>query len=202
MILLIDNYDSFSFNLVQMIGELLKERKEQEDLQVIRNDALTVEQILALAPTHIVLSPGPGKPSDAGVCEELIRALANEAERAIPLLGVCLGHQAVCEVFGSSIVYAPELMHGKQSTVKVDKESFVFQGLPEELKVARYHSLVADKNTIPSELAITAVDEKGVVMAVEHKKYPIYGLQFHPESIMTPFGKKIIENFLKGRDRK
>lgn len=202
MILLIDNYDSFSFNLVQMMGELLKERKEQEDLQVIRNDALTVEQILALAPTHIVLSPGPGKPSDAGVCEELIRALANEAERAIPLLGVCLGHQAVCEVFGSSIVYAPELMHGKQSTVKVDKESFVFQGLPEELKVARYHSLVADKNTIPSELAITAVDEKGVVMAVEHKKYPIYGLQFHPESIMTPFGKKIIENFLKGRDRK
>lgn len=202
LILLIDNYDSFSFNLVQMMGELLKERKEQEDLQVIRNDALTVEQILALAPTHIVLSPGPGKPSDAGVCEELIRALANEAERAIPLLGVCLGHQAVCEVFGSSIVYAPELMHGKQSTVKVDKESFVFQGLPEELKVARYHSLVADKNTIPSELAITAVDEKGVVMAVEHKKYPIYGLQFHPESIMTPFGKKIIENFLKGRDRK
>lgn len=202
MILLIDNYDSFSFNLVQMIGELLKERKEQEDLQVIRNDTLTVEQILALAPTHIVLSPGPGKPSDAGVCEELIRALANEAERAIPLLGVCLGHQAVCEVFGSSIVYAPELMHGKQSTVKVDKESFVFQGLPEELKVARYHSLVADKNTIPSELAITAVDEKGVVMAVEHKKYPIYGLQFHPESIMTPFGKKMIENFLKGRDRK
>lgn len=202
LILLIDNYDSFSFNLVQMMGELLKERKEQEDLQVIRNDALTVEQILALEPTHIVLSPGPGKPSDAGVCEELIRALANEAERAIPLLGVCLGHQAVCEVFGSSIVYAPELMHGKQSTVKVDKESFVFQGLPEELKVARYHSLVADKNTIPSELAITAVDEKGVVMAVEHKKYPIYGLQFHPESIMTPFGKKIIENFLKGRDRK
>jgi len=202
LILLIDNYDSFSFNLVQMMGELLKERTEQEKLQVIRNDALTVEQILALEPTHIVLSPGPGKPSDAGVCEELIRALANEAERAIPLLGVCLGHQAVCEVFGSSIVYAPELMHGKQSTVKVDKESFVFQGLPEELKVARYHSLVADKNTIPSELAITAVDEKGVVMAVEHKKYPIYGLQFHPESIMTPFGKKIIENFLKGRDRK
>lgn len=202
MILLIDNYDSFSFNLVQMIGELLRERKEQEDLQVIRNDALTVEQILALAPTHIVLSPGPGKPSDAGVCEELIKALTNDAERTIPLLGVCLGHQAVCEVFGSSIVYAPELMHGKQSTVKVDKKSFVFQGLPEELKVARYHSLVADKNTIPSELVITAVDEKGVVMAVEHKKYPIYGLQFHPESIMTPFGKKMIENFLKGRDRK
>ncbi|MCI8316536.1 MAG: aminodeoxychorismate/anthranilate synthase component II [Lachnospiraceae bacterium] len=202
MILLIDNYDSFSFNLVQIIGELLGEGKEQENLRIIRNDALTIEQILTLAPTHIVLSPGPGKPSDAGVCEALIKVLVSETERAIPLLGVCLGHQAVCEVFGSRIVYAPELMHGKQSTVKVDNEKLIFQGLPKELDVARYHSLVADKNTIPDELAVTAVDEKGVVMAVQHKKYPIYGVQFHPESIMTPFGKKMIENFLKGRDRK
>lgn len=202
MILLIDNYDSFSFNLVQMIGELLCERKEQEDLQVIRNDALSVEQILALEPTHIVLSPGPGKPSGAGVCEALVKTLASQTDNTIPLLGVCLGHQAVCEAFGSRIIHAPELMHGKQSIVKVDNKSFIFQELSEELQVARYHSLVADKDTIPDELAVTAVDEKGVVMAVQHKRYPIYGLQFHPESIMTPFGKKIIENFLKGRDRK
>jgi len=184
MILLIDNYDSFSFNLVQMIGELLEQRKAQKDLQVIRNDTFTVEQIITLAPTHIVLSPGPGKPSDAGVCEVLIKAL------------VCLGHQAVCEAIGARITYAPELMHGKQSTIRVDNKSLIFQGLPEKLEVARYHSLVADKETIPDELMVTAVDEKGVVMAVQHKKYPIYGVQFHPESIMTPFGKKMIENFL------
>ncbi len=192
MILLIDNYDSFSFNLVQMIGELLGEQKEPEELRVIRNDALTVAQIMALAPTHIVLSPGPGKPSDAGVCEALIK----EANGKIPLLGVCLGHQAICEAFGGRITYAPELMHGKQSVVKADNESLLFQGLPEKLKVARYHSLVADKNSIPDALTVTAVDEKGVVMAVQHKTNPVYGLQFHPESIMTPLGKQMIENFL------
>lgn len=196
MILLIDNYDSFSFNLVQMIGELLEQRKAQKDLQVIRNDTFTVEQIITLAPTHIVLSPGPGKPSDAGVCEVFIKALANRTDNAIALLGVCLGHQAVCEAIGARITYAPELMHGKQSTIRVDNKSLIFQGLPEKLEVARYHSLVADKETIPDELMVTAVDEKGVVMAVQHKKYPIYGVQFHPESIMTPFGKKMIENFL------
>ena len=193
MILLIDNYDSFSFNLVQMIGELLGEQKEPEELRVIRNDALTVAQIMALAPTHIVLSPGPGKPSDAGVCEALIK----EANGKIPLLGVCLGHQAICEAFGGRITYAPELMHGKQSVVKADNESLLFQGLPEKLKVARYHSLVADKNSIPDALTVTAVDEKGVVMAVQHKDNPVHGVQFHPESIMTPLGKKMIENFLK-----
>ncbi|MDE7324367.1 MAG: aminodeoxychorismate/anthranilate synthase component II [Lachnospiraceae bacterium] len=192
MILLIDNYDSFSFNLVQMIGELLGERKEQEELRVIRNDALTAGQIMALDPTHIVLSPGPGKPSDAGICEALIK----EACGKIPLLGVCLGHQAICETFGGRITYAPELMHGKQSIVRVDSKSLIFQGLPEELEVARYHSLVADKSTMPRELIVTAVDEKGVVMAVQHKTSPIYGLQFHPESIMTPFGKRMLENFL------
>lgn len=193
MILLIDNYDSFSFNLVQMIGELLGERKEPEELRVIRNDALTAAQILALAPTHIVLSPGPGKPSDAGVCETLIK----EANGKIPLLGVCLGHQAICEAFGGRITYAPELMHGKQSVIRADNKSLLFQGLPEELKVARYHSLVADKNSIPDVLTVTAVDEKGVVMAVQHNDNPVYGVQFHPESIMTPLGKEMIENFLK-----
>lgn len=189
MILLIDNYDSFSFNLVQAIGALAADR---EELKVVRNDALTVEQVMKLAPTHIVLSPGPGKPSDAGICEALIR----EAGGKIPLLGVCLGHQAVCEAFGGRITYAPELMHGKQSLVKVNRESPIFQGLPAEFEVARYHSLVADQDLIPDVLEVTAVDEKGVVMAVQHKTNPVYGLQFHPESIMTPLGKQMIENFL------
>lgn len=189
MILLIDNYDSFSFNLVQAIGELADGR---EELKTVRNDALTVGQIMALEPTHIVLSPGPGKPADAGVCEELVRA----ADGKIPLLGVCLGHQAICEAFGGRITYAPELMHGKQSTVKIINKSPIFQGLPEELEVARYHSLVADQDMIPDALEVTAVDEKGVVMAVQHKINKIYGLQFHPESIMTPLGKQMINNFL------
>ena len=193
MIVVIDNYDSFSFNLVQMIGELLGEDAEPEELLVIRNDTHTAAQIMALAPTRIVLSPGPGKPSDAGVCESLIR----EANGKIPLLGVCLGHQAICEAFGSSIVYAPELMHGKQCVIKADNETRLFQGLPAELKVARYHSLAVDKNNIPEELVVTAVDEKGVVMALQHKMNPVYGVQFHPESIMTPYGKKLIDNFLK-----
>lgn len=189
MILLIDNYDSFSYNLVQAIGELAADR---EELKVVRNDALTVDEVMALAPAHIVLSPGPGKPSDAGICEALIR----EADGKIPLLGVCLGHQAICEAFGGRVTYAPELMHGKQSTVHVKKESRIFQGLPESFEVARYHSLAADQNQIPDVLEVTAVDEKGVVMAVQHKANPVYGVQFHPESIMTPLGKKMIENFL------
>lgn len=190
MILLVDNYDSFSFNLVQAIGELTGGR---EELKVIRNDELTVAEIMTLAPSHIVLSPGPGKPSDAGICEELIQ----EADGRIPLMGVCLGHQAICEAFGGRITYAPELMHGKQSRVKVSRESPIFKGLPEELDVARYHSLVAAKDGIPEILEVTAVDEKGEVMAVQHKTSQIYGLQFHPESIMTPQGKEMVKNFLK-----
>ena len=189
MILLVDNYDSFSFNLVQVIGELIDGK---EELKVIRNDELTVEEIMALNPSHIVLSPGPGKPSDAGVCEALIKA----ANGKIPLMGVCLGHQAICEVLGGKITYAPELMHGKQSLVTVDNESTIFKGLPKELEVARYHSLVADKDLIPEELTVTAKDEKGEVMAVQHKTNQLYGLQFHPESIMTPLGKEMVRNFL------
>jgi anthranilate synthase component 2 len=189
MILLIDNYDSFSFNLVQAIGELVDGK---EELKVIRNDELTVDEVLQLNPSHIVLSPGPGKPSDAGICEELIKAVQGK----IPLLGVCLGHQAICEALGGRITYAPELMHGKQSMVKVNVESDIFKGLEPEIKVARYHSLVADKDFIPDVLEVTAVDEKGVVMAVQHKTYPIYGLQFHPESIMTPTGKEMVKNFV------
>lgn len=194
MILLIDNYDSFSFNLVQLIGELAAGR---EELRVIRNDELSVEEIMKLEPSHIVLSPGPGRPSDAGVCEALIRAVL---EHPIPLLGVCLGHQAICETLGGKITYAPQLMHGKQSIVKTDDTSVIFKGLPKELAVARYHSLVADKNMIPETLMVTAVDEKGEVMAVQHKTLPIYGVQFHPESIMTPQGREMIQNFMGGYD--
>lgn len=190
MILLVDNYDSFSFNLVQVIGELIDGK---EELKVIRNDELTVEEIMAQNPSHIVLSPGPGKPSDAGVCEALIKA----ANGKIPLMGVCLGHQAICEALGGKITYAPELMHGKQSLVTVDNESTIFKGLPKELEVARYHSLVADKDMIPEELSVTATDEKGEVMAVQHKTNHLYGLQFHPESIMTPLGKEMVRNFLE-----
>lgn len=189
MILLVDNYDSFSFNLVQVIGELVAGK---EELKVIRNDELTVDAIMTLEPSHIVISPGPGKPSDAGVCEELIKA----AKGKIPLLGVCLGHQAICETLGGKITYAPELMHGKQSVVKVNNNSVMFKGLPENLEVARYHSLVADKSMIPDELEVTAVDEKGEIMAVQHKDAKIYGLQFHPESIMTPLGREMVINFL------
>ena len=192
MILLVDNYDSFSFNLVQAIGELLAEKNEDEELRVIRNDELSVSQVMELNPSRIVLSPGPKKPSDAGICEELIK----EADGKIPLLGVCLGHQAICEAFGGKITYAPELMHGKRSVVKVDNNSRIFKGLPEKLEVARYHSLVADKGMIPELLEVTAVDEKGEVMAVQHRTNQIYGLQFHPESIMTPLGKQMIKNFL------
>ena len=194
MILLIDNYDSFSFNLVQLIGELAAGR---EELRVIRNDELSVEEIMKLESSHIVLSPGPGRPSDAGVCEALIRAVL---EHPIPLLGVCLGHQAICETLGGKITYAPQLMHGKQSIVKTDDTSVIFKGLPKELAVARYHSLVADKNMIPETLMVTAVDEKGEVMAVQHRTLPIYGVQFHPESIMTPQGREMIQNFMGGYD--
>lgn len=189
MILLIDNYDSFSFNLVQAVGELVDGR---EALKVVRNDALTVGQVMALEPSHIVLSPGPGKPSDAGICEALIREVCGK----IPLLGVCLGHQAICEAFGGRITYAPELVHGKKSLAKIKKESWIFQGLPDVFEVARYHSLAADPDQIPDELEVTAVDETGVVMAVQHRTNPVYGVQFHPESIMTPLGKQMIGNFL------
>lgn len=190
MVLLIDNYDSFSYNLYQLVGEL------NPDIRVIRNDEMTVEEIEQLNPDSIILSPGPGKPEDAGICEEVVEKLAGK----IPILGVCLGHQAICETLGGKITYAPQLMHGKQSMVKIDDTSVIFKGLPKEIPVARYHSLVADKNMIPESLQITAVDEKGEVMAVQHKTLPIYGVQFHPESIMTPQGREMIQNFMGGYD--
>ncbi len=187
MILLIDNYDSFTYNLVQLAGGITT------DLKVVRNDALTVEEIRALAPSHIILSPGPGYPKDAGVCEEVIRRLAGE----FPILGVCLGHQAICEVFGATIAHAVRLMHGKKSLIHINNQSPIFAGLPGQIEAARYHSLVAKQGTLPEELEVLATDELGEIMAVKHRQHDVYGLQFHPESILTPKGEVIMRNFLR-----
>ena len=188
MVLLIDNYDSFSYNLYQYIGEI------DPDIKVIRNDELTVEEIRALAPDRIILSPGPGRPEDAGNIIEVVRKLGIE----IPILGVCLGHQAICAVYGATITYAKQLMHGKQSEVYFDAACPLFSRCPENSLVARYHSLAADPYTIPDCLRVTATTKDGEVMAVQHKIYPVYGVQFHPESILTPDGKTILKNFLVG----
>ncbi|MBO6016142.1 MAG: aminodeoxychorismate/anthranilate synthase component II [Lachnospiraceae bacterium] len=192
MILLIDNYDSFSYNLYQLVGTI------DPDIKVIRNDAMTPEEIERLAPSHIILSPGPGKPKDAGICEDVVRQLKGK----IPILGVCLGHQAICEVFGATVTYAKKLMHGKQSEAVLkmtgtEKAPSIFAGLAERITVARYHSLVALADTIPEELTVTAVTDDGEIMAVAHKEYPVYGLQFHPESILTMDGLQILKNFLQ-----
>lgn len=186
MILLIDNYDSFSYNLYQLIGEI------EPDIKVIRNDEMTVEQIRALKPDRIILSPGPGRPEDAGVIIEAARTLGKD----IPILGVCLGHQAICAAFGAAIAYAKQLMHGKQSDAKLDMECPLFKGCQGTVPVARYHSLAADADTMPACLKITAETADGEIMAVQHREYPIYGVQFHPESIMTPDGKTMLENFI------
>ena len=187
MILLIDNYDSFSYNLYQLIGEI------EPDIKVIRNDEMTVEEIRNMNPDRIILSPGPGRPEDAGIIVEAAKNLGKD----IPILGVCLGHQAICAAFGATVTYAKELMHGKQSDVKFDPDCPLFGGCPEISPVARYHSLAADADTIPECLKITALTTDGEVMAVQHKEYPIYGVQFHPESIMTPDGKQMLKNFIK-----
>ena len=186
MILLIDNYDSFSYNLYQLIGEL------EPDVKIIRNDDMTVAEIKELNPDHIILSPGPGRPEDAGIIIDVAKNIHNT-----PILGVCLGHQAVCAAFGATITYAKELMHGKQSDVQFDTDCPLFKGCPGVAPVARYHSLAADTDTIPEELKITALTTDGEVMAVQHKEYPVYGVQFHPESIMTPDGKRMLYNFIK-----
>lgn len=186
MVLLIDNYDSFSYNLYQLVGSL------DPDIRVIRNDELTPSEIEALAPRCIILSPGPGRPADAGICEDVIRRFTGK----YPILGVCLGHQAICEVFGATVSYARELMHGKQSTVTLDRTCPLFQGLPDQISVARYHSLAALADTIPPSLQVTATAEDGEIMAVQHRSQPVFGLQFHPESILTPDGRQIMQNFL------
>ena len=187
MILLVDNYDSFSYNLYQLIGEI------EPNIKVIRNDEMTVDEIKELNPDRVILSPGPGRPENAGIIIEAVKTLG----QTIPILGVCLGHQAICAAFGATVTYAKKLMHGKQSNVRFDADCLLFKGCPEVAPVARYHSLAADTDTIPEELKITALTTDGEVMAVQHKEYPVYGVQFHPESIMTPDGKRMLYNFIK-----
>ena len=188
MLLLVDNYDSFSFNLYQMIGEV------NADLRVIRNDEMSVEEIAALNPERIILSPGPGRPENAGIIMDIVRELGGQT----PILGVCLGHQAICAAFGGTVTYAKELMHGKQSNVNLDTNCPIFDRCPRVAVVGRYHSLALDPATLPKCLKVTAKTDDGEIMAVWHKQYPIYGLQFHPESILTPNGKTMIANFVKG----
>ena len=188
MILLIDNYDSFSYNLFQLVGEI------NPEIKVVRNDEMTVEEIEKLNPDRIILSPGPGRPEDAGIIVETAKTLSKK----IPTLGVCLGHQAICAAYGAEVTYAKQLMHGKQSKVKFSTECPLFRGISETAPVARYHSLAAKPETIPECLEVTAVTEDGEVMAVQHKTYPIFGVQFHPESIMTPDGRKMLESFING----
>lgn len=186
MILLIDNYDSFSYNLYQLTGEI------NPDIKVIRNDELTVEQIAELRPERIIISPGPGRPEDAGIIMQVPKALG----ASIPVLGVCLGHQAICAAFGATVTYARQLMHGKQSDVSFDTSCPLFKDVPERAPVARYHSLAVDPDTLPPELKVTAVTDSGEVMAIAHSSLPVFGVQFHPESIMTPDGRTMIKNFL------
>lgn len=187
MILLIDNYDSFSYNLYQLIGMV------NPDIKVVRNDACTVKQITEMQPDAVVLSPGPGRPSEAGICVEAVQKLSGK----YPILGVCLGHQAICEAFGATVSYAKELMHGKASRVYLDCSSRIFSGMDSEIQAARYHSLAARRDTIPKCLKVIAQADDGEIMAVEHVQYPVYGLQFHPESILTPNGIQMIRNFLE-----
>ncbi len=186
MILLIDNYDSFSYNLYQLIGEI------SPDIKVIRNDEMSVSEIEKLAPERIIISPGPGRPEDAGIIIEVAKTVCHK----IPTLGVCLGHQAICSAYGATITYAKKLMHGKQSTITFRGDCPLFKSIGENAPVARYHSLGADPETIPDCLEVTAIADDGEIMAVQHREYPIFGVQFHPESIMTPHGKIMLANFI------
>ena len=187
MILLIDNYDSFSYNLYQMIGAI------SPDIMVIRNDEMSIEQIDALGPGGIILSPGPGRPEDAGVCIDVVKELGSK----YPVMGVCLGHQSICTAYGATVGYAKELMHGKQSECSIDTGCSLFEGLESKEMVGRYHSLAAAEETMPSCLKVTARTGDGEIMAVSHTEYKVYGIQFHPESILTPHGNRILENFVK-----
>jgi len=188
MILIIDNYDSFTYNLYQYIGEI------NPDVVVYRNDKISIQEIRELKPSHIVISPGPGYPKDAGISEQLIKEMYKE----VPILGVCLGHQAMGEAFGGKIVHADELVHGKASDVNLS-ECEIFNGLPRIIKAGRYHSLVVDRKTVPKELLVTAQTDDGCIMGIKHKDYPMFGIQFHPESILTENGMEIIRNFLELR---
>lgn len=186
MLLLIDNYDSFTFNLYQMIGEIYK------DIKVVRNDAVTIEDIEKMNLKGIIISPGPGRPEDAGICIELIQKLKGK----LPIMGICLGHQAIGYAFGAEIIRAEEIKHGKTSKITNDGKA-LFNELEKEIEVMRYHSLVIDSKTLPEELEITAQTKDGVIMGVRHKEYSIHGLQFHPESILTEHGDKLLKNFVE-----
>ncbi len=185
---MIDNYDSFTYNLVQYLGEM------GLDVQVYRNDAITLEQIAELKPEQIVISPGPGTPDDAGITLNLIKAFAGK----IPILGVCLGHQSIGQVFGGKVVRAPYLMHGKISEICHDSRT-IFRSLPYRFKATRYHSLLVDKDSVPDCLEVSATTPDGLVMGLRHKEFAVEGVQFHPESIMTNHGKRLLENFVKAK---
>ena len=185
MILLIDNYDSFTYNLYQYMGIF------HRDIQVVRNDKITVEEIQKLQPERIVLSPGPKSPADAGICMDVVQEFYDK----VPILGICLGHQSIGAAFGAEIIHAKELMHGKQSRITHSGRG-IFQGITSPVRVARYHSLAVDEKTLSPDFEILARTDDGEIMAMEHKKYPVIGIQFHPESVFTEHGKKMIENFL------
>tara|TARA_Y100001968_G_scaffold51762_1_gene42725 strand:+ start:35798 stop:36394 length:597 start_codon:yes stop_codon:yes gene_type:complete len=192
MILVIDNYDSFTYNLVQYLGELASDYPIAKEIRVERNDCISIDQIEKLQPQAILLSPGPGNPDQSGVCIDILETLSNY----IPILGVCLGHQAIAQAYGGKIVQAPELMHGKTSHVFHNSEG-IFQGLPNPLLATRYHSLIADKETLPKDLEITAWLEDGTIMGLRHSQYSsLQGVQFHPESVLTEAGHKLLSNFL------
>ncbi len=186
MILLIDNYDSFSYNLYQLIGSI------DPDIRVVRNDKITLDEIVQLAPKAIFLSPGPGHPRDAGICMDVVKTLGE----AFPIFGVCLGHQAICEAYGATVSYASKLMHGKTSPAQL-VDTPLFHNLESPMQVARYHSLSAVKDTMPHCLEVIAQTELGEIMAVKHRTHPVFGVQFHPESVLTPLGYQIIKNFLE-----
>jgi len=185
MILVIDNYDSFTYNLVQLIGEM------EHEIEVIRNDKITVDRIRELAPKRIIISPGPGRPEDAGISLDLVKELAGE----IPILGICLGHQTMGAAFGAKIIKAPELIHGKVSKI-INKDKGILAGIG-DFEATRYHSLIIDRDTLSNNFEITAETEDGIIMAIEDQEKDLYGLQFHPESIMSKTGKEIVSNFLK-----
>ena len=186
MLLMIDNYDSFTFNLVQYFGEL------GQDVRVFRNDQISVEGIAALQPAHLVLSPGPCSPAEAGICVEAVRHFAGK----VPLLGVCLGHQAIGAALGGKVVRAQVQMHGKASTIRTDQQG-VFRGLPEQFSVIRYHSLAIERASLPAELVVTATSEDGEIMGVRHRELAVEGVQFHPESILSEHGHALLKNFLE-----
>lgn len=185
MLLLIDNYDSFTYNLYQYLGELGAE------VMVVRNDEVTLDQIASMAPEHIIISPGPGNPDEAGISKDVIRRFAGQ----VPIFGVCLGHQCIGEVFGGLIIRAPEPVHGKTALIQ-HAGAGILRGLPQPFEAIRYHSLIVERETLPAALAVTAEAADGLIMGLRHREHPIHGVQFHPESIMTRVGKDILRNFL------